>query len=78
MTQTRLRKKPPRLHKITQETTKYHRIDGKFKSAPHFGGVFEAMVKSAKKAIKAILGDADVNDKELHTAICGTERLLNF
>lgn len=35
------------------------------------------MIKSAKKAIKAILGDADVSDKELQTSICGAERLLN-
>ena len=67
------------LKKISQETTKYHPIDWQFNppSAPHFGGVFEAMVKSAKKAIKAILGDADITDEELHTAICGAERLLN-
>ena len=61
--------------RITQETSKYHPIDWKFNPpcAPHFGGVFEALIKSAKKAIKAILGDADVTDEELHTAICGAE-----
>ena len=66
-------------HRITQETSKYHPIDWKFNPpcVPHFGGVFEALIKSAKKAIKAILGDTDVTDKELHTAICGAERLLN-
>ena len=65
--------------KIIQDTSKYHPIDWKFNppSAPHFGGVFEAMIKSAKKAIKAILGDADITDEELHTAICGAERLLD-
>ena len=64
--------------RITQETSKYHPIDWTFNppSAPHFGGVFEALIKSAKKAIKAILGDADVTDEELHSAI-GAERLLN-
>jgi len=35
--------------------------------------VFEALIKSAKKAIKAILGDVDITDEELHTAICGAE-----
>ena len=45
--------------------------------ASHFGGVFEALINSAKKAIKGILGDADVTDEELHTAICGAEQLLN-
>ena len=65
--------------RITQETSKSHPNDWKFNplSSPHFGGVFEALVKSTKKAIKAILGDADVNDKELDSAICGAEQLLN-
>ena len=34
-------------------------------------------MRSAKKAIRAILGDADVSDEEFQTAICGAERLLN-
>ena len=65
--------------RITQETSNYHPIDWNLTLhvPPHFGGVFEALTKSAKKAIKAILGDADVTDEELHTAICGAERLLN-
>ena len=45
--------------------------------SPHFGGVFEAMVKSAKRAIRAILENADVNDEELHTAFTGAEALIN-
>ena len=45
--------------------------------APHFGGAHESMVKSAKKAIKAILGQADINDEELMTAIVGAEGLIN-
>lgn len=39
--------------------------------APHFGGVHETLIKSAKRAIHAILGNADVNDEELMTAIIG-------
>ena len=46
-------------------------------SAPHFGGVHEALVKSAKRAIYAILSEADVTDEELQTAFCGAESLLN-
>ena len=64
--------------KIAQETTMYHPIDWKFNppsAPPHFGGVFEAMIKSAKKAIKAILGDRDVTHEELHSAICSVEQL---
>ena len=37
--------------------------------APHFGGMFEVMIKAAKKAIVAILGNSDVNDEELMTAL---------
>ena len=45
--------------------------------APHFGGVFESMIKSAKRAIYAILKEADVNDEELQTVFTGVESLLN-
>ena len=45
--------------------------------APHFGGVFEIMIKSAKRAIIAILNNADVNDEELMTAFCGAETVIN-
>ncbi len=65
--------------KIIRETTKSHPVDWMFNPpiGPHFGGVFEALIKSAKKAIRAILGDAGVRDEEPHTAICGAERLMN-
>ncbi|XP_074653605.1 uncharacterized protein LOC141907761 [Tubulanus polymorphus] len=45
--------------------------------APHFGGVHETMIKSAKRAIYAILGNADVNDEELLSAFTGAEALIN-
>ena len=45
--------------------------------APHFGGVYETMIKAAKKAIFAILQNADVNDEELLTAFTGAESLIN-
>ena len=45
--------------------------------APHFGGIHESMIKSAKRAIKAILGKADINDEELVSAFTGAESLLN-
>ena len=35
------------------------------------------MIKAAKKAIRAILGDADVNDEELMTSFTGVEALMN-
>lgn len=45
--------------------------------APHFGGVFESMIKSAKRAIYAVLKDADINDEELETTLIGVETLMN-
>ena len=45
--------------------------------ALHFGGAHESIVKSAKKAIKAIIGQADINEEELMTAIVGAEGLIN-
>ena len=35
------------------------------------------MIKSAKRAIKAVLENADINDEELHSAFVGVEDLLN-
>ena len=46
-------------------------------AAPHFGGAHESMVKSAKRAIYAMLNNADINDEELLTAITGAEGLIN-
>ena len=46
--------------------------------APHFGGKFEGMIKSAKRAIYAVLSEADVNDEELQTVFTGVESLLNY
>ena len=45
--------------------------------APHFGGVHETMVKAAKKAIRAVLGNATITDEELLSAVVGVEDLLN-
>ena len=41
------------------------------------GGAHEALVKSAKRAIYAVLSNADITDEELVTAIAGAESLLN-
>jgi len=46
-------------------------------AAPHFGGVFESMIKSSKRAIYAVLKDADINDEELQTTFIGVESLMN-
>ena len=39
--------------------------------APHFGGAHEVLVKAAKKAIYAVVGDRDVTDEELITVYRG-------
>ncbi|KAJ8034197.1 hypothetical protein HOLleu_20937 [Holothuria leucospilota] len=44
---------------------------------PHFGGVHESLIKSAKRAIYAILKQADINDEELNSAFVGAEGILN-
>ena len=46
-------------------------------AAPHFGGINEIMVKAAKMAIYAVVGNADVSDEELMTVFTGAESLLN-
>jgi len=56
-------------------------------NAPHLGRVFEVMIKAAKRATSAILGNADVTDEELScafdkcpvsSAFIGAEALLNL
>ena len=45
--------------------------------APHFGGVFEIVVKAMKKVLQATLYRADLSDEELHTALVQAEGLIN-
>ena len=62
-----------------KQTTANKKVQWSFNppGAPHFGGVYEIMVKAAKKAIKNMLGNADINDEELVTAFDGAEGLIN-
>ncbi|XP_065174407.1 uncharacterized protein LOC135804458 [Sycon ciliatum] len=46
-------------------------------AAPHFGGVFEVMIRAAKRAVSAILKSADITDEELTTAFVAAESLIN-
>ncbi|XP_065196475.1 uncharacterized protein LOC135827967 [Sycon ciliatum] len=46
-------------------------------AAPHFGGIHESMVKSAKRAAYAILTRADITDEELATCFASAESMLN-
>ncbi|PFX16015.1 hypothetical protein AWC38_SpisGene19739 [Stylophora pistillata] len=47
-------------------------------AAPHFGGAHGVIVKAAKKATYAVVGERDVNDEELITVFAGVVSLLNF
>ena len=46
-------------------------------SAQHFGGVWERLVKSAKRALLNILNGRTVSDESLLTAMKGAEKLIN-
>ena len=54
-------------------------IERKFNppGASHFGGFYEALIKSSKRAINAVLGNADITDEELLTEVTRAEGLLN-
>ena len=45
--------------------------------ASHMGGVFESLIKSAKRAIRAVLVNSEFTDSELQAAFIGAEDLLN-
>ena len=45
--------------------------------APHFGGIFETMVKAVKRAMKATIGRADLDEEEFRTVVSKTGYLLN-
>ena len=45
--------------------------------APHFGGLWEAAVKSTKKHLSRIVGNARLSFEELTTVLCQIEAVLN-
>jgi hypothetical protein len=59
---------------LTQERIQWHFNPP---SSPHFGGVWERLVQSAKKALKVTLNGQLVNDEVLHTLMVEVESLLN-
>ena len=46
-------------------------------AAPHFGGVWERLVKNCKKAMYAVLGNRSVTEDVLSTTMCLVEQKLN-
>ena len=61
-------------HSMSNEGIKWHFDPPR---VSHFDGFFEALIKSAKRAVAAALSDADITDEELLTAFTGAEGLLN-
>ena len=45
--------------------------------SPHHGGIFESMIKSAKRAMYSQMENTTINDEELITIITGAEALIN-
>lgn len=56
-----------------------HRIEWRTipPNAPHFGGIWEAAIKSAKYHMKRIIGDAALNYDEMSTLLAEIEAILN-
>ena len=46
-------------------------------AAPHFGGVWERLVRSCKKAMYAVLSNRSVTEDVLSTTVCLVEQTLN-
>jgi len=67
--------KDPKL--MSQMTSKGIKWNFNSPYAPHFGDVFETMIKPAKQIILAILSKVDVTDEKLMTAFTGAEALIN-
>nr|XP_039252522.1 uncharacterized protein LOC120329805 [Styela clava] len=64
--------------RITNECLKKG-IDWNFSPpyAPHFGGIWERLVKSAKRTLKAVLGNLCVTDEVLTTAFAEISDIMN-
>ena len=46
-------------------------------SASHMGGVWERIVKSVKRVLRAVLKEVNIQDETLITALCQVEKILN-
>ncbi|XP_011169987.1 uncharacterized protein LOC105202989 [Solenopsis invicta] len=68
----------PELHRIVGQLAS-DRIQWQFNppSAPHFGGIWEAAVKSLKHHLRRVLGNATLTFEEMSTLLAQVEACLN-
>ena len=48
-----------------------------YPAARHFGGVWERLVRSCKKALYNVLGKQSLSEDKLRTVLCIVEQLIN-
>ena len=67
------------VQRIISEFCSVQNIQWKYiaEHAPHFGGIWEAAVKSIKIHLRKIVGEAKLNFEELTTVIAQVEACLN-
>jgi len=67
------------LQKNTQEYRGGKGIEWYFNppQAPHFGGVFETIVKATKRALQATIGNADLSEEDFRTSVSKVAWMLN-
>ncbi|XP_039315440.1 uncharacterized protein LOC113004411 [Solenopsis invicta] len=65
---------PAFLNKIASDSISWHFIPP---AAPHFGGLWEAGVRSVKHHLRRVVGAHTLTFEELSTLLCGVEACLN-
>ncbi|KAF0724709.1 Uncharacterized protein FWK35_00038057, partial [Aphis craccivora] len=73
------------LRQLVNNPDNYHRISSHFSctwifnppSAPHFGGLWEAAVRSFKTLLTRVMGTHNPSPEELSTILCRIEAILN-
>lgn len=60
--------------KLSEEGTQWHFNPP---AAPHFGGIWEAAVKSVKHHLKRVVGETKLTFEEMYSLLCRVEACLN-
>lgn len=69
-----LTKESPTKNYLERENITFHFIPPR---APHFGGLWERAVQSAKKHMRRVIGDQVLTIEEFTTLVCRVEAMLN-